>query len=151
MRMLRAVLIDPFKKAVEDIEIKGDGTAAILDEVYRLIGCHSIDLVVLTDRDALYVDDDGLRILPNGPFFVHRGYDQPLAGRGLVLGYDRAGDSVSTSLNADVVRPNIAWADDVVYAGSEPIPPGVTVDHPIAGPDTPVFGETPVFRPKRTN
>ena len=95
---MRAILIDPVAKTVTDVETSGklesiDG----LPGIYELLKVEIIPAVTLpveSHVETLFLDDEGL-LKPNH-FFRMYGYVQPFAGRGLVLGTDGEGDSVST-------------------------------------------------------
>lgn len=49
-------------------------------------------------RDCLYVDDEGMSKAPMGFIFL-KGWPEPLAGKGLVLGTDAFGESVSCKMD----------------------------------------------------
>jgi hypothetical protein len=82
--MMRAILIDPFTQTIEEVDYSGD-----YKDIYSLIECDLFTTVYLpnTSDDTLFVDDEGLYV-ENQRFFKIDGFEQPLAGRGLLLGTD---------------------------------------------------------------
>jgi hypothetical protein len=104
------ILIDPWKRSVTQVLcMSGD---AALHDMYKFIGCDCVDRVVWpvpNSRNDVWIDDNGLLHEPVPVTFNVRGYDQPLAGRGLVLGFTNSGKSVSTTLTIDQVKMQIRW------------------------------------------
>src|SRR6187399_3262614 len=96
-RIVKGILIDPFACTVTEVEHDASG----IDGIYKLLSHESMPVNLFTtatsraldDRDAIFVDDEGL-LKPCSRFFVIRG-EQPYAGKGLILGADREGDTVS--------------------------------------------------------
>jgi len=98
MKQLRGYLIDPETKTITEVTHNGD-----YKEIYRFIGADCFDCVRIDYRNGVFIDDEGLL---NGQryFFKLRGYPQPLAGKGLILGNDEEGETVSSSLTMDEVK-----------------------------------------------
>jgi hypothetical protein len=103
---MRAVLIDPFTKTVQQIETPGD-----LRDIYKAIQCDTIDAAYLTDgKHCIYVDDNGLTYTDKVlPVFRWQGYDQPLAGRGLLMGYNKAGANCDCDIPVGVVWSHVTF------------------------------------------
>ena len=101
--MMLAILIDPFTETIEVVDYSGDWK-----DISALIGCSLFTTIDLGDSDTLYVDDEGLYV-KNQRFFNLKGYPQPLAGRGLVLGYTLDGDSTDSSLTVSQVQDMVSW------------------------------------------
>lgn len=101
---IKAVKIDPTARTVTDVEI-GKGLAATC----AAIGCRTVTRVVLDDQNDLWLDDDGLLHNPQPEKFQIGDYPQPLAGIGLVCGYDEEGNTISATVCADQVRPLVQW------------------------------------------
>ena len=136
---MHAILIDPVDKSIRAVET--DGT---LDDIYRLTGCANIEGVVLSDRELVYVDEEGLLVDRPGPFFVLAGHPHPIAGRGLILGYDASGESQPTELSvpevfAAVEFPDIELVGFTFESGEVVLPDGRRI---------PAFGSAPEFRKK---
>jgi hypothetical protein len=117
MRIINGVLIDPFALTVSQVEYDGDDITAI----HRLLSHESMKVDTFTavnlDRgDAIFVDDDGLS-KPCDRFFLWRGYHEPLAGKGLVIGSDSEGDSQSPKMTLIQARNKIIFTEHVPGAG----------------------------------
>jgi hypothetical protein len=89
---MKAILIDPEFHAITEVEYGGS-----LQDIYELIDCTCIDAIRVNDSgDTIYVDDEGLY---NSNFYWrYEDYPHPIAGKGLVLGTDMAGESISPVL-----------------------------------------------------
>lgn len=136
MTQFNAFLIDPYvirkhldfglplkemaEQCIREVQItKG----AICDYYYQLSepGLHEVSTFTsvylgyadenMAD-DTIYVDDDGLLNHAHG-WFVLRGYPQPLAGKGLVLGTTRSGNSCSPR------KATLEWLRKNVLLGFE--------------------------------
>lgn len=106
---MRAILINPTLKTVEEVEVKPSPDT--LHHWYELLG---VDLVTvglyLDDHDSIIVDDEGLLKSPE-QFFFYKGGHQPFAGNGLVVGVDEEGESVSANITLQEVRNNVMFMD----------------------------------------
>lgn len=140
MKDVKGILIDPVTKTITEVEIKDYD----FQKIYPLIEASTFDVVELGENDALYVDGFGLKKDPPKPFFQWAGYHSPLSGRGLILGNDDEGDTVSTTLTVESVRDMASFPTGVRFEGFVPIPEGTRIDHPVLG-NVPVFGEVPKF------
>jgi hypothetical protein len=108
---IRAILINSDTGKIADVQIEQGS----LQDLYRVIGCKTIEAVrtrVLQGRDVLYVDEEGLLHEPT-LFFKIDGYAQPLAGNGLVVGINAAGDDVSAKTPLDVIKKSVQFMFDV--------------------------------------
>lgn len=101
--MVTGVLIDPAAQEVRPVHVEpGD-----LQSYYELIGCDIVAPVYLGDDGAVvYVDEEGLAKGPQH-FFLIEGCSQPLAGRGVMVGTDKNGDTIDSPRSADWVRENV--------------------------------------------
>ena len=106
--MMRAILIDPFTQTIEEVDYSGD-----YKDIYGLIECDLFTTVYLpnTSDDTLFVDDEGLYV-ENQRFFKIEGYEQPLAGRGLLLGTDEEGESIDCMSTVEEVKAVVSWEKD---------------------------------------
>lgn len=95
---MKAFLINPEAKSITEVEVPDRGDR--LPTIYKHLHCDSFDVVCLTNNDAVYVDDEGLH-KPLQHFFAIKGYPQPLAGRGLVLGADARGNTVEPAITLE--------------------------------------------------
>ena len=106
--MMRAILINPFTQTIEEVDYSGD-----YKDIYSLIECDLFTTVYLpnTSDDTLFVDDEGLYV-ENQRFFKIDGFEQPLAGRGLLLGTDEEGESVDCMSTVEEVKAIVSWEKD---------------------------------------
>ena len=88
---MKAYLIDPFEKSINEVEYSGD-----YQDIYKLINADLFDVAYIDDGIGVFVDDEGL-YKPNQAFF-QVGYAM-LAGYGLVLGTDDEGESISPNIS----------------------------------------------------
>lgn len=108
---MRALLLDPTAGTVTEVDYDGDYRS-----IYKLIDCETFTTVGLDDKgNTLFVDDEGLfRSMDSGefePFIIWRGYNQPLAGKGLILGTNEEGDSIATTLSLDYVTERVSFKE----------------------------------------
>lgn len=95
---MKAILIDPFAKEITEVEYSGD-----FQDIYKLIDCQTFDCVTFNQAgDGVFVDDEGLYD-ETKEFFKFPGM-QPLAGKGLVLGVDPDGESISPSITLSAMK-----------------------------------------------
>lgn len=107
--MYKAYLIDPFEMKISGVTYNGDYKTIYkwLDTPYNTVS--AFDVVYLNDKDdCVYVDDEGLLCDPSH-FFILKGYPQPLAGKGLVLGTNGEGDSVSPKITLEELREMVTF------------------------------------------
>ena len=114
MNYMTGILIDPFLKKVTNVNV---GTDHTLQDMYKHIGCSMVEVVNykhISVVEDIWVDEEGL-LKPTGEqrFFkvsnlpyLHNGV---IAGRGLILGSTREGETISTSLTIEEVTPRITW------------------------------------------
>lgn len=102
---MRAIRIDPHRRVIDEIVIKGD-----FDSMNDVIGCAGPCMVRLNRSELLWVDDDGLLKEAN-PIFRWDTYSNPLAGIGLIIGCDEAGDNRSATMALRHVVEWVIWTD----------------------------------------
>jgi hypothetical protein len=139
---MRAILIDPKAKTITEVEYTGDYkniNEHIEAELFTVVG---IDHYENEDRESLFVDDEGL-YKEDQYFFLWNGYDQPLAGKGLILGYNAEGESIATSLGLDYVTSMVKFID-VELSHFEDVS-GTTN---WLGKEVPMVGHRTIFKPK---
>jgi hypothetical protein len=108
---MRAILIDPVAEKISETEFDGDYRS-----IYRLLSDPEYHLnvttftaIYITNRDSLFVDDNGLLTAPRY-FFKWRDYRQPLAGRGLILGLRSSdGENIATKLSLAHVKNMVTF------------------------------------------
>jgi len=85
---MKSFLIDPEHNAITEFEYDGS-----MQGIYETIDATMFDAVRINDVDVVYVDDEGLY---NSNFYWAYGeYPHPIAGKGMVLGTDNQGESIS--------------------------------------------------------
>lgn len=130
---MRGILINPHEQSISNVETDGS-----LADIRRILGIEWFTTIQWDQRNHLIVDDEGLLREAPGPFFQIAGYDQPLAGRGLILGLDREGDHVDTTLGLFYMLDKVTFPK-VRFVGFEDT----------SGPQVhPIFGEINVFSRK---
>jgi hypothetical protein len=142
---LRGILIDPYEKAITEVMTEPyPAWKSLIDVEYIAavtIGRHSDGCT-----ETVWIDDEGLlNHKKDGPYFSVRGYDQPLAGKGLVLMTDTEGESRSTRMTVEQMELIITWPN-VKFVGMVPLPERYEED-PIFGKIF-VTGSTAEFEPK---
>lgn len=111
---MRSYIINPFafelgKPPVVRYDYSGD-----YRDIYPALSEESLGIDVRafatvefgSEKDCLYVDDEGMMKSPMGFIFL-QGWPEPLAGKGLVLGTDSSGDSVSCQMDVYEVSSKI--------------------------------------------
>jgi hypothetical protein len=96
-------LIDPAAQSITPWAYNGDYRTI---RAALRIGASPFTIVYLPNRDCIFVDDEGL-LKPLDWFFAVKGYPQPIAGRGLVLGTDRNGESVAARTTLEELERSI--------------------------------------------
>jgi hypothetical protein len=105
---MKALLIDPAKKTITEIEIEKG-----INAIYKAIDCSTFECpaVDFPNNDALYCDEEALlnpEKIEGGFMYPHWSY--PIVGKALVLGTNlNTGDSVSVKTPAEVIGRNIIW------------------------------------------
>ena len=97
---MRGILINPFDQTIKEVVYTGD-----FREVYSLIDCTTFDVVMLSDADDLFVDDEGL--LKDNRYFSWSGRN--FAGKGLILGHDDEGETIATTYDLQEVVDRVEW------------------------------------------
>ena len=101
---MKLIKIDPTYCTVELIE-----TTGTLQELYRLIGCRTIDVCARqTNGDALTVDDEALLDEPQPPAFSFNGFG-PIHGVGLLTGVDEEGETIAPSMTLTKATEHVQW------------------------------------------
>lgn len=110
MKPHRAILIDPEARRITELEI--DVTVAALHE---LIAAETLDSFRLArfDEDGHvdmgWVDDGGLsRGLPIYAFLFPSAKD-PVAGKCVIIGANRMGDTASCRIPIEILRQDVTW------------------------------------------
>lgn len=113
---MRAILIDPFERTITEVDYNGD-----FHQIYNLIDAQTFDAARVNDvGDAIFVDDEGLISGKVQAFFGFRGYPQPLAGKGLLLGCTlENGESADTTYTIEEAHEHVVWLSLVDFNGQK--------------------------------
>lgn len=150
---MRAILIDTYNREVREADFDGDYRS-----IYKLLSTpeHEVgtfEAVGINEHERVFIDEEGLLKADDDPeiikFFVWKGYPQPLAGNGLILGEDETGESVATQLSLDYVREHVSFPNIEMAGWAYPKDAPAEVDHPVFGKTAVVFGPAPVFAEKK--
>lgn len=145
MRMVRAILIDPFEKTVTEVQHDADdyrGIYKLISHETMPVDCFTV--VRLDDVDSVFIDDEGLLKDPTH-FFLWRGYPQPLAGKGLILGCDEEGETIACAMTLEQAKANIGFTDQIRLSHFEDFEHDE--EHEVFG-KMHVIGHRPVFTSK---
>lgn len=116
-KTMKAYLIDPATHTIKEVEHNGD-----YKQIYTLIDADCFDVARINDKgDGIFVDDEGL-LNDKGHTvgFFRVGNDQGahiLAGKGLVLGCNAAGDSISPRITLEALRSMVDFVQPIRMAG----------------------------------
>lgn len=109
--MHKAILIDPLNRTVTEVD-QEPGLRPLYERlsVEGFRKCDDINAVGVSDRDAMYVDGEGM-LIENLPVFGFLRSPATFAGRGLIVGTTGEGDDTDHSLNVDQVRASVVWTE----------------------------------------
>ena len=102
---MKAYLIDPWNELISVVTYQGT-----IENIYKHIGASTFDVVRINEEgDAIYVDDEGLYRQPQ-QFWAYEDYPHPIAGKGLVLGTDHEGESISPrKVTVASLKESVRW------------------------------------------
>lgn len=116
-RTISGFLIDPEIQTVTQVDVCLDEHGSVLKSMYNLLGCSCVDVgrnclsfLPSESEDDLWFDDEGL--YSNYEFGFQLPGCVPLAGRGLILGYNDEGDCISSTLtqtDVDFLKKSIIY------------------------------------------
>ena len=106
------ILIDPDTRTITEVEVKGN-----YQTIYKIIdaSCFTTAPVIRDDEyttDGIYVDDNGL-FTPDKKVWESDLYPEPLVGKGLIMGTDDEGESITPSIDLETVRAAVRWTNMV--------------------------------------
>ena len=99
---MKAILIDVKTQEIKEVEHDDK-----IQNIYDLIDCRAIDVVIIDDVNGIFVDDEG--ILKDNLYFEYSSSGRvfQLAGNGLILGVDDEGNSISPTLTVEDVEGKV--------------------------------------------
>jgi hypothetical protein len=103
---MRGILIDPKAKTITEVEHDKN-----YKQIYEFIGadCFQGFYHGMDGNDMMYVDDMGL-FRENQSYFMWMDYEQPIPGKGLILGIE-GDDSTDTTLTIAEVTKRVTWTN----------------------------------------
>jgi hypothetical protein len=116
---MRAILIDPKLCRITDIELADKSVTDMVDDMRRVIGAETLGHSVISDeRDEIWCDDT---ILSRGePCFGFKlgpkGRQVILAGKCLIVGHDRHGNSRPPYIPIEMIINDCDWLGEIVPA-----------------------------------
>jgi len=104
--MKKGILIDVKNETIEFVLIEKG-----IQPIYEVVECDTFEVVNINDSNDIYVDEEGLLNLTNESKFFQFGEGrQPIAGNGLILGYNQInGDSIDTNLTIEEVKDKVKF------------------------------------------
>lgn len=105
MKTIRGILIDPIARAVTEVQLPIDDGDSFNDAAHKVMECEIYTIAAhLPGGDIMLVDDEGLLTKPDH-FFHTTYYPGPLAGKALIVGNTRSGNTANakTKLGFDVL------------------------------------------------
>lgn len=105
---MQALLVDPANLSVSTVELPDTGDKLLT--IYKHLQCDTFDAILLPSGDALYTDDEGL-LKPLQHFFAVRGMPEPFAGRGLLVGTDDRGRSITPTTTLQELTNNVRFIE----------------------------------------
>lgn len=118
---MRALLIDPTTKSVEEIDYR-PGPKAAAKAINAASGLICVGAYLPHDN-VMFVDDEGRLVNPNpNGYFTLRGFESTVfCGKGLVVGTnERTGDDAPCNLDLEAFRRNVTYIDEPDPVSIEP-------------------------------
>lgn len=113
---IRVILVDPFACQIKTIQVNGDDLQSYCAALsHDSMPVHHVEACFpnfLAGRDALFVDEEG-SWKPCDCFFTIRGFEQWLAGKGMIIGIDHSGNSVDCVSMLQTIAPAIVFYQHV--------------------------------------
>jgi len=104
--MSKGILIDTQNRTITEVEVVRNEEGSQLPSIYNHVKCSIVEVVSIDDKNDVYVDEEGLlSVNEDTKFFKLKHYPQPIAGNGLIMGFDdETGENGDTNLSvAEVV------------------------------------------------
>jgi len=106
---MKAILIDPWQRSIETIDLIGGYDVIALKALYELVGEEGLDAAYIMPGESIIVGDHSALAEPPLPSYSVEGYKRRLYGKGVVIGYNRFGRERSTRLSVDELSKLITW------------------------------------------
>lgn len=103
---MRAIVIDPFKKEVKEVNLNKDN---LLQDLYNTIGCTTVESVGLKGGVDVIVDEEGL--FKSSPAFM-LGPIVTLHGRAVIVNVnEEEGEWIATNISLDLIKELTTFID----------------------------------------
>lgn len=106
---MKAILIDPWERSLETIDIRKGSDREALQQLYKLVGEDCLDVAYIRLGESIWVGDHSALADPPLPSYRISGYRDRLYGRGVVIGYNKDGSDRQTKLSVDELSKMISW------------------------------------------
>jgi len=106
---MKAILIDPWQRSLETIELPGGYDVVALEALYKLVGEEGFDAAYIMPGESIIVGDHSALCNPPLPSYSVEGYKHRLYGKGVVIGYNRYGKERSTRLSVDQLSKLVSF------------------------------------------
>lgn len=103
---MRAILIDPNLKTIEEVQLEGEFLQAAYDSMN--VSCVQIVSTPYPNHD-MWVDEEGLFKPGLMSFVLKGGFPEPVFGRCLITCSTPSGDTMSASVSLTQVKKDIRW------------------------------------------
>ena len=109
--MSKGILIDTENRTITEVEVVRNEQGSQLQSIYNHVKCSMVEVVSYDDQNDVYVDEEGLLTMnEETKFFKLKNYPQPLAGNGLIMGFDNeTGENGSTNLTIEEVKDMVTF------------------------------------------
>jgi hypothetical protein len=109
--MSKGILIDTENRTITEVEVVRNEQGSQLQSIYEHVKCSTVEVVQFNDENDVYVDEEGLlSINDDTKFFKMKHYPQPIAGNGLIMGFDfETGENGDTDLTIEEVKNSVTF------------------------------------------
>ena len=120
-KSIKGILIDPFSKTVTEVTVTGEPSSwgsdyDYLESFYNFLDCTVVQPATLDIvGESLYVDEEGLIREKRQMFFYLPNISpyQPLAGKGIFVGFSDDGKYKDTALTVEDIQKQIEWMSPI--------------------------------------
>ena len=98
---MKAILIDPWERSLETIDLLAGTGREALEQLYELVGERALDEARIGPGEVILVGDNSALANPRLPAYRIDGCKWPLYGRGVLVGHHRDGRERDTMLSVD--------------------------------------------------
>jgi hypothetical protein len=104
MENYKAILIDPFKREITEIE-----TTGIFEDMYAQLTCDMLEFVRLSAADVIWVDEEGAFKAIKRYFYFD---SMRLSGRAMVLGMSRGGQIHDAQMDLETIQERVRFTEE---------------------------------------